>query len=178
MPLKDLYSYGTNSKNNSTQKLGLDGNQSYYDTNIFSKYPANLDAFKSIFVELLNQERQNRGLLPVSVDSDLTKIANKRALDSQKINKLVHLDSAGNSLAAIYAKEAGLDVPPFSECLGFVENAPTRIVVRESLRDYIYQDAASDWGHRDTLLNPSYTHIGVGVTTAKNKMTVNAIEMY
>ncbi|BAN06691.1 conserved hypothetical protein [Levilactobacillus brevis KB290] len=178
VPLKDLYSYGTNSKNNSTQKLGLDGDQSYYDTDIFSKYPANLDEFKSTFVELLNQERQSRGLSPVSVDSDLSQIANKRALDSQKINDLVHLDSAGNSIAAVYAKKAGLNVPPFSECLGFVENAPTRMVVRESLRDYIYQDAASDWGHRNILLNPSYTRIGVGITTAKNKMTVNAIEMY
>ena len=179
VPLKDLYSYGTNSKNNSAQKLGLDGDQSYYNADLFSKYPANLEDYKSVFVKLLNQERQSRGISPVTIDSTLASIAEKRAQDTKSLGTLDHYDNAGNMIAANYAKEAGIHFSSLGECLGSVNNAPTLMTVRESLRDYIYQDAGSDWGHRDTLLNPSYSHIGVGTATLKDQgLITNAVVMY
>ncbi|MCB5232552.1 CAP domain-containing protein [Levilactobacillus brevis] len=179
VPLKDLYSYGTNSKNNPTQKTGDDSGQAYYDTEIFSKYPANLNDYKSIFVELLNQERQSRGLLPVTADVTLASIADKRAQDTKLANKLVHRDSNGNIIAGLYMKEAGINVSTYGECLGWVANAPARMAVRQSLRDYIYQDAAHNWGHRDILLKSSFTHIGVGAVTIDDGQAIaNAIVMY
>ncbi|MCZ2119281.1 CAP domain-containing protein [Levilactobacillus brevis] len=178
VPLKDLYSYGTNSKNNPDQKNGYDGNQTYYDSELFSKYPANLTDYNSIFVEVLNQERQARGIAPMSVDSTLSSIAEKRAKDTDSADKLDHYDSDGNIIAGKYLKAAGLDVS-FAECLCYVNEAPARMAARESLRDYIYQDADSDWGHRDALLNPSYSHVGVGaVKTSDGGFIANAVVMY
>lgn len=179
VPLKDLYSYGTNSKNNPDQKNGYDGNQSYFNSELFSKYPANLNDYKSIFLDVLNDERKARGISPLSLDSILTDIASKRAEDINVGNKLDHFDSAGNAIAGIYLKQAGLDLPTYAECLCYQIEAPARMAARDSLRGYIYQDADSNWGHRDALLNPSYSHIGIGaVKTSDGDFIANAVVMY
>lgn len=179
VPLKDLYSYGTNSKNNPDQKTGHDANQPYYDTDVFSKYPANLNEFKTDFVEILNQERQSRGITSVSSDPTLMNIADKRASDIESSNNLEHYNSDGKMVAGVYAKEAGLKFSLIGECLGYVEDVPARMAARESLRGYIYQDADSNWGHRDILLNQSFSHIGVGaIKNSDGSLIANAIVMY
>lgn len=179
VPLKDLYSYGTNSKTNPGQKTGHDGDQSYFDSDLFSKYPANLEDYKTIFVELLNQERQMRGISPVSADSALMQIADKRAEDTKAINYLEHRDGNGNLIAGNYLKEAGINVSNYAECLCFETEAPARMAVRDSLRGYIYQDADHNWGHRDSLLNPAFAHIGVGaVKSSDGNFIDNAVVLY
>ncbi|MDF7639736.1 CAP domain-containing protein [Lactobacillus sp. ESL0791] len=54
----------------------------------------------------------------------------------------------------------------------------TADIAKLDLYKYIYDDAASNWGHRDNLLNKNYTKIGIGlVTVAKEGLVRTAIDL-
>ncbi|WP_283679691.1 hypothetical protein [Lentilactobacillus sp. Marseille-Q4993] len=49
-------------------------------------------------------------------------------------------------------------------------------IALSNLHEYIYNDASSNWGHRDALLNSKYNVIGVG-GTLKNEMVYTTAEL-
>lgn len=177
VPLNKLHSYGSDSSYLASLEPGTD-TEPYYDLNRFDQFSPNLNTYKDELVHLINVERTNRGLSAMENTTVLDNIAAKRVHDCTASGTLEHRNSSGELIAALYAKKEGIQASKIAECLGGGFNAPAQMLARDNVRIYIYQDADSHWGHRDSLLDPNYSHIGVGVARLNTKMLYNAIVMY
>lgn len=128
-------------------------------TNAFS-----LTDYRASFMKYLNQERANRGLQPYIEDPNLDALAQQRS--TQLITNFSHFDAQGNAIADESATQFG--VGNFgAECIAqnvWDDDSTSDSVAKNDVHEYIYDDAASNWGHRDILLNTGLKSIGMGAT--------------
>lgn len=139
-------------------------------TSSASKKPANptssfsLTDYRASFMKYLNQERTNRRLQPYIEDSNLDALAQQRS--TQLITNFSHFDAQGNAIADKSAIQFG--VGNFgAECIAqnvWDVDSTSDSVAKNDIHEYIYDDAASNWGHRDILLNTGLKSIGMGAT--------------
>lgn len=145
------------------------GSQTTPQTQKFS-----LADYRASFLKYLNEERTKRGLTPLSESTQIDKIAQLRS--EQLLTNPSHYDSNGNSIAAALFKENGLTYG--GECIGgsvkndgtdYYKNGMTSdLVAKKDVHQYIYEDEASDNGHRDLLLG-SHNYVGMGATFTSDK---------
>ncbi|WP_288528786.1 CAP domain-containing protein [uncultured Secundilactobacillus sp.] len=169
----------TPSKGGSTSN----GSQTTPKTQKFS-----LAEYRASFLKYLNEERTKRGLIPVSEDAQLDTLAQRRAGDLP--TSFSHYDGGHNIIASKYADEMGITW--LSEDIARYESASQTTdsdgkvtqdtekftgdeVAKSDVQNYIYYDASSNWGHRDSLLNPRHTKIGTGIVV-KNSSYFSAAE--
>lgn len=115
----------------------------------------------------LNAERTKRGLTPLTIDNGLQSVADTRA--PQVAANFSHYDADGNGLAEELAKQQGVNY--HGECIAYTPlgsyysngSATAKAAAQQMLYMYIYDDAASNWGHRDLLLDPSAVGVGMGI---------------
>lgn len=135
-----------------------------------------LNDFRQEFIKELNRERTQRGLDPVTEDAHLTDVVQDRT--KLLITNFAHYDQSGNFILSDCLDKAGISRRATGECLArfpwgakvdpqnneilAVKNGTSALVADSMLYEYIYNDAMSDWGHRDTLLDPDNKTIGVG----------------
>jgi len=133
-----------------------------------------LSQYRATFLKVLNQERTKRGLKPLTEDSKLDQVAQARG--PQLVANFSHTDAQGNLYVDALAKKFG--TAWFAENIAEVGSgdgdygtaATIKVdgiydaadVAKENVYEYIYNDAASDWGHRAAMLNTGYTTIGMG----------------
>ena len=125
-------------------------------------------AYVNEFVAKVNQERAQRGLQPLTLDTQLTRIADKRAHDITQ--NFTHYDTDGKSIFAKYAQQLNITTA-HSEIIAYsmpstinVDKPTSKDAADNDVTEYIDYDGTSDWGHRDILLNPDYNIIGVSAT--------------
>ena len=128
-----------------------------------------IDIYKIIEVVLeeINNAREKHGLPPVSLLN--LSIAQFRAEDMLKRGYYGHCDPEGRPpsywytlLGGLYYVEENIGVTYTTGELDPVKEA------REHVIAMIYDDASSDWGHRDSLLDPTNNYVDIGVAIGDN----------
>ena len=136
-----------------------------------------LSEFRQEFLKKLNEERAQRGLNAVSEDANLDEIVQERT--KLLPDNFAHVDAAGNFILNDFFNKAGVKRHSTAECLAMfpwgvdvnhsdnslldaTKNASSALVADNMIYEYIYNDAESNWGHRDILLDPSAKTIGLG----------------
>jgi len=110
-----------------------------------------LTADESKMLELVNQERQRAGLKPLQIDMRLVEISRKKSKDMIDNNYFGHTSPTygtpfdalkNNGISYRYAGENLAGAPTVERAHTGLMNSP---------------------GHRANILNPNYTHIGIGI---------------
>lgn len=113
-----------------------------------------------------NQERVARGLSPLEWDNLAAQVARAHALDMLRRGYFAHVNPEGESPADRLHKAGGVEVE-VGENLAFYENYPDSRIPAEAVRGWMNSPH-----HRDNLLKPSYTHLGVGLVRQGNRVMV------
>ncbi|WP_278960527.1 SLAP domain-containing protein [Lactobacillus apis] len=124
--------------------------------------------FRKAFLDGLNAERADRGLSPVTEDSHYDEVVQERT--KLLPNNFSHFDSNNKFILEKCFEDANIKSASVAECIAMFpwgasvdhstnelvqeKNASSALVAQGMLYEYIYNDAASNWGHRDILLNP------------------------
>jgi uncharacterized YkwD family protein len=105
-------------------------------------------------VRLINIERTKQGLKPLVIDSKLCMIARKKSLDMKEKNYFSHQSPTYGS--------------PFDMLKQFGVSSQTsgeNIAAGYSTAQAVVTGWMNSQGHRENILNPAFTHIGVGYVT-------------
>ncbi|KRK46842.1 hypothetical protein FC96_GL000901 [Secundilactobacillus kimchicus JCM 15530] len=128
--------------------------------------------YRQAFLTGLNAERTKRGIAPLTEDSQLDQLADVRA--PELIDNFSHYDASDNVLFEKHAQELGITTA-VAENIAYMGDSDggkagsdeivggnsAAYYAKSNLHEFIYNDADSNWGHRDALLNPQYTIIGI-----------------
>lgn len=121
-------------------------------TNVQNRATAEMASeIEKSFITQLNETRQKLGKQPLSLDSTLNDFAHTRA--NELIVKFSHERPNGQSFN-------------YGECISMDMidvNTTASKAAKKVLDRFLYDDAASNWGHRDSLLSNDFDKIGVGV---------------
>lgn len=110
-----------------------------------------LVAFESEVVELTNIERERYGLQPLQIDYKLSEVAREKSKD-MRVNRYFDHNSP------VYGS-------PFSMMQQFgvhYQTAGENIAMGQRSAGEVVQAWMNSAGHRANILNPNFTHIGVG----------------
>jgi len=135
----------------------------------------------------INSEREKYGLQPLSLFINNT-VAQQHAEEMAAHGYLSHWDLKGYKPYMRWGFE-GFTWFGISESLGatFVEYGRivwTRNELLKTIRDHIYNmiynDAESNWGHRDDLLDPCHNYVAIGIAFSEKTfaLVINAIDDY
>ncbi|WP_283680394.1 CAP domain-containing protein [Lentilactobacillus sp. Marseille-Q4993] len=167
----------SSNSDNSTNTPTVDTSSDSSTTSTSSKHQFNFsqDEYRSAFLSALNSERTKRGLQPLKEDAKLDEVAAARG--PQLVTNFDHYDSNGKAYADELAEKLGIAYPAeniamVSAGYGSYGKGDLKVssistatdVAKQNVYEYIYDDADSNWGHRDNMLNKSYTAVGMGIT--------------
>lgn len=113
--------------------------------------PTALTALEQQMVDLVNKERTSRGLKALQMDARLVKVARLKSTDMIQNNYFGHISPVYGSPFDMM-KAQGITYRKAGENLagaGTVEQAHTGLM--------------NSTGHRANILDPVYTHIGIGI---------------
>ncbi|MFS0555980.1 CAP domain-containing protein [Brevibacillus sp. 179-C9.3 HS] len=109
--------------------------------------------FAKQVADLVNQERAKAGLKPVQLDAALSKVALAKAQDMSSNNYFDHNSPTYGSPFDMM-KQFGIQYQTAGENIAMGQRSP--------------QEVMTQWmnseGHRQNIMNPAFTKIGVGVT--------------
>ncbi|MFG6117110.1 CAP domain-containing protein [Halobacillus sp. MO56] len=119
-----------------------------------------LNQFEQQVVELTNQERQKQGLAPLKADAELSKVARDKSQDMASNGYFSHNSPTYGSPFDMM-KSYGIDYRTAGENIAKGQRSP--------------QEVVNAWmnseGHRKNIMNPNFTHIGVGYVENGNVWT-------
>ena len=119
------------------------------------------EAWALAVLDLVNQERQNNGLPAVAWRDDLAAVAYAHSLDMFVRdfwdNGNPHVNPDGQDPGARLA-EAGISVLGWGENIAYGQTTPAAVVTA-------WMNSPD---HRDNILHPAWTHMGVGVHDEPN----------
>ncbi|MDT3765603.1 CAP domain-containing protein [Priestia filamentosa] len=102
-------------------------------------------------VQLVNKEREKQGLKPVTLDKELSDVATKKSEDMKAKGYFDHTSPTYGSPFDMM-KQFGIEYKSAGENIAKGQQTP-----EEVMNSWMNSD-----GHRKNILNPSFTHIGVG----------------
>ena len=137
-------------------------NNATADTN---KTPAtetntSVSAFEKKVVELTNAERAKQGLAPLTLDTELSKVARAKSQDMKDKNYFDHNSPTYGSPFDMM-KSFGISYKSAGENIAQGQTTPEQVV----------QAWMNSQGHRENIMNSSFTHIGVGYVASGNYWT-------
>ncbi|MFD1020782.1 CAP domain-containing protein [Thalassobacillus hwangdonensis] len=119
-----------------------------------------LNEFEQQVVELTNQKRQENGLQPLKVDTELSKVAREKSRDMAQNGYFSHNSPTYGSPFDMM-KQFGIDYRTAGENIAKGQRSP--------------QEVVNAWmnseGHRKNILSSDFTHIGVGYVENGNVWT-------
>ncbi|MCP3029968.1 CAP domain-containing protein [Halobacillus sp. A1] len=119
-----------------------------------------VSAFEQQVVELTNEERAKQGLEPLELDTELSAVAKDKSIDMQQNNYFSH-DSPTHGSPFDMMNAYGIDYTTAGENIAMGQTSPEEVV----------QGWMNSQGHRENIMNSSFTHIGVGHTEDGNYWT-------
>ncbi|MCA1010344.1 CAP domain-containing protein [Halobacillus halophilus] len=119
-----------------------------------------VSAFERQVVELTNQERAKQGLAPLTLDTELSGVAGDKSLDMQKNDYFSHTSPTYGSPFDMM-KDYGIDYRTAGENIAMGQTSPEQVV----------EGWMNSEGHRKNIMNPDFTHIGVGYVENGNYWT-------
>ncbi len=102
-------------------------------------------------IDLINQERTDAGLNPLIVDSELCRVARIKAEDLYKNNYFSHTSPTYESPFQMM-RDFGISFKSAAENIAKTYGAESA-----------HNGFMNSPGHRNNILNPGYTHVGVGI---------------
>jgi len=113
--------------------------------------PANLTAEEQQMINLINKERTSRGLAPLTVDMKLVKTARMKSQDMVDKNYFAHQSPTYGSPFELMRSQ-GISYRTAGENLAGAPSVETA-----------HRNLMNSPGHRANILNPNFTHVGVGI---------------
>lgn len=121
---------------------------------------SSVSAFEKKVVELTNAERAKQGLAPLTLDTALSKVARAKSQDMKDKNYFDHTSPTYGSPFAMM-KSFGISYKSAGENIAMGQTTPEQVV----------QAWMNSQGHRENIMNSSFTHIGVGYVASGNYWT-------
>lgn len=119
-------------------------------------------------LSLINSNRQSKSLQNVTLSS--VDSGQKHADDMLKQGYFSHWDTQGFKPYMRYTMAGGKGA--MSENCAWMSSSGTITDVAGTLgnleRNMMYDDASSDWGHRDNILNPLHNKVSIGIAYDRN----------
>lgn len=109
--------------------------------------------------DLVNEEREERGLDPLELDEDLSEVAQVKSEDMNENNYFSHVSPVYGS--PLMMSEFGI------EYMRAAEN----IAMGQQTSEQVMDGWMNSDGHRQNILDPELTHIGVGYEEDGNYWT-------
>ncbi|MBY8912417.1 hypothetical protein KY305_06530 [Bacillus sp. YC2] len=122
--------------------------------------PSSVSAYEKKVVELTNAERQKQGLKPLQIDEKLSKSAHAKSQDMKDKNYFDHQSPTYGS--------------PFDMMKSFgitYKTAGENIAKGQPTPEAVVKAWMNSKGHRENILNPEFTQIGVGYVASGNIWT-------
>ncbi|WHE08443.1 CAP domain-containing protein [Thermoanaerobacterium thermosaccharolyticum] len=135
-------------------------------TNMDKQNYQSLSAQEKQLVDLINKERTSRGLSPLTIDENLSKVARIKAEDMKGNNYFSHTSPTYGS--------------PFDmmKQFGISYNSAAENIAENSDIVSAHYALMNSSGHRDNILNPYFNKVGVGVVSNNNGNGVIVVEMF
>jgi uncharacterized YkwD family protein len=111
-------------------------------------------------IELTNNHRREAGLSELQADVELSNVARRKSTDMQQNNYFSHTSPTYGSPFDMI-RDHGITYNSAGENIAQGQRSPEEVV----------QAWMNSPGHRQNILNPNYTHIGVGYEPAGNHWT-------
>ncbi|WP_428910084.1 CAP domain-containing protein [Niallia sp. Krafla_26] len=121
---------------------------------------SSVSAFEQKVVELTNQERAKNGLPALTLDVELSKVAREKSNDMRTKNYFSHNSPTYGSPFDMM-KAYGISYRTAGENIAMGQRSPEEVV----------QAWMNSQGHRENIMNPNFTHIGVGHVSSGNYWT-------
>lgn len=121
---------------------------------------SSVSAFEQKVVELTNQERAKSGLPALKLDVELSKVAREKSRDMQSKNYFSHTSPTYGSPFDMM-KSYGISYRTAGENIAMGQRSPEEVV----------KAWMNSQGHRENIMNPNFTHIGVGHISTGNYWT-------
>ncbi len=121
-------------------------------------------------LQLINQDRINHGVEPVTLDSISS--AQDHADNMLNVGYFSHWNTNGTKPYVTYTKLGGRGsvdenisvTTAYCPSLNCNPNSFDPLKqINESEYDMMYNDAGSNWGHRDNILDPEHTSVNIGI---------------
>ncbi|GGB50437.1 hypothetical protein F3157_19690 [Virgibacillus dakarensis] len=119
-----------------------------------------LSQYEQQVVDLTNQEREKQGLSPLKVDAELSKVAHEKSRDMSANGYFSHNSPTYGSPFDMM-KQYGISYRSAGENIARGQRTPEEVV----------NGWMNSEGHRANILNPKFTHIGVGYVENGNYWT-------
>ncbi|GEM_PF-6062031 len=139
-----------------------------------------LESLRQYTLDLINADRMKAGLRPVALGSNAA--AQQHAEDMLKNFYLGHIDSGGMKPYMRYSLAGGLGAVGENAAYSGTQdpNDKARYVAlnpRDELRNLeflmVYDDAASNWGHRDNILEVQHQLVNIGVAYDRTRLALS-----
>src|SRR6476620_4055324 len=111
-------------------------------------------------IKLVNQERAKNGLPSLKYDWELARVAEHKSLDMRSLGYFSHTSPTYGSPFDMM-KNYGIRYKAAGENIAMGQRSPEEVV----------QAWMNSQGHRENIMNPSFTHIGVGHVATGNYWT-------
>lgn len=105
---------------------------------------------KEVF-QLVNQEREKHGLNPLQLDTNVSKVADKKSQDMKEKHYFNHQSPTYGSPFEML-QQHGVEFQAAGENIAAGQKTATEVM----------NGWMNSEGHRANILNPDYTHIGIG----------------
>jgi uncharacterized protein YkwD len=135
---------------------------------------ARLELFKYV-LQLINKDRSDRNLPPVELAFNAA--AQKHAQDMLDNNYLAHWGTDGLKPYMRYTDEGGYNYEQENSAYySSSEKIDPYYQIQRLEAKMVYDDASSNWGHRDNIWNPLHKKVSIGV--AYNNNTVTLVQQF
>ncbi|ASB89853.1 CAP domain-containing protein [Bacillus sonorensis] len=121
---------------------------------------SSVSAYEKEVVDLTNAERKKQGLKPLTLDEKLSSVARKKSQDMKDKNYFDHNSPTYGSPFDMM-KKFGITYRTAGENIAKGQRTPKEVV----------QAWMNSEGHRKNIMNPNFTHIGVGYVKDGNIWT-------
>ncbi|MGN9865788.1 CAP domain-containing protein [Bacillus swezeyi] len=121
---------------------------------------SSVSAYEKEVVELTNAERKKQGLKPLTLDEKLSKVARTKSQDMKDNNYFDHNSPTYGSPFDMM-KKFGISYRTAGENIAKGQRTPQEVV----------KAWMNSEGHRKNIMNPDFTHIGVGYVKDGNYWT-------
>ncbi len=117
------------------------------------------EAIEKELWNLINKERELQNIPPVELSSALSELARQHSLDMAHHGELSHFSSSGKTLTH-RLEDAGLFYVDAGENVAFSETF---------MAEFIHKKLFESREHRENILDPDFTQIGIGVIHMEDK---------
>jgi uncharacterized YkwD family protein len=114
-----------------------------------------LSADEQKMINLVNQERQKAGVAPLKIDLELSRVARIKSQDMRDKGYFSHTSPTYGS--------------PFDmmKSFGITYRTAGENIAKHSSVESAHTGLMNSEGHRKNILNPSFTHIGIGIVDGR-----------